>query len=158
VPTPPAKSQKTPAIQPTTIISPSSFRSRRSSFLIDELHLGDLSETVVVVSNAPHDRPCGLVCHLIGNRASFLCTKAPMVRIPNELSLTSTCCPSGRSLVVLEKPSSLLIAHDGLIHFDEHPLDHRLRQPVPLQCLIIECLERHQHFELCERCLPKVLV
>src|SRR5262245_727376 len=53
---------------------------------------------------------------------------------------------------------SLLTEHDGLIHFDEHLLDHRLRQSVPLQCLIIECLERHQHFELCERCLPKVLV
>ena len=55
-------------------------------------------------------------------------------------------------------PVSLLTEHDGLIHFDEHLLDHRLRQSVPLQCLIIECLERHQHFELGERCLPKVLV
>ena len=55
-------------------------------------------------------------------------------------------------------PVSLLTEHDGLIHFEEHPLDHRLRQSVPLQCLIIECIERHQHFELGERCLPKVLV
>src|SRR5262245_48112978 len=47
----------------------------------------------------------------------------------------------------------LLIAHDGLIHFLERPLDHRFRQSVPLQYLIID----HQHFELCERCLPKVL-
>src|SRR5262245_49100081 len=45
--------------------------------------------------------------------------------------------------------------HDGFIRFDERPLDHRLRQSVPLQYLIIE---PHQHFELCERCLPKVLV
>src|SRR6516164_8291557 len=52
-------------------------------------------------------------------------------------------------------PVSLLIEHDGFIHFDERLLDHRLRQSVPLQYLIIE---RHQHFELCERCLPKVLV
>jgi hypothetical protein len=36
-----------------------------------------LSETVVVQGNAPHNRPSFLVCHLIGNRASFLCTKAP---------------------------------------------------------------------------------
>jgi hypothetical protein len=37
--------------------------------------------------NAPHDRPGFLVGHLIGNRASFLCTKAPMLRVPrNELS------------------------------------------------------------------------
>src|SRR5215471_5741490 len=50
---------------------------------------------------------------------------------------------------------SLLIEHDGLIHFDERPLDHRLRQSVPLQYLIIK---PHQHFELCERRLPKVLV
>jgi hypothetical protein len=54
-----------------------------------------------------------------------------------------------------KKPSSLLIEHDGFIHFDERPLDHRLRQPIPLQYLIIE---RHQHFELSERYLPKVLV
>src|SRR6516225_9048178 len=58
-----------------------SFIANRSSFLIGELLLGKLSETVVVVSNAPHDRPGFLVGHLIGNRASFLCTKAPMLRI-----------------------------------------------------------------------------
>jgi len=52
--------------------------------------------------------------------------------------------------VVLEKPSSLLTEHDGLIHFEERPLDHRFRQSVPLQYPIIE---PHQHFELCERCL-----
>src|SRR5262245_29423496 len=60
--------------------------ANRSSFLIGELLLGKLSETVVVVGNAPHDRPGFFVGHLIGNRASFLCTKAPMLRIPNELS------------------------------------------------------------------------
>src|SRR6516165_6546931 len=58
--------------------------ANRSSFLIGELLLGKLSEAVVVQGNAPHDRPGFLVSHLIGNRASFLCTKAPMVRIPNE--------------------------------------------------------------------------
>jgi hypothetical protein len=50
--------------------------------LIGELHLGKLSETVVVHGNAPHDRPRLLVGHLVGNRASFLCTEAPMLRIP----------------------------------------------------------------------------
>ena len=59
-----------------------SFIANRSSFLIGELLLGNLSETVVVVGNAPHDRPGLVVGHLIGNRASFLCTKAPMRRIP----------------------------------------------------------------------------
>jgi hypothetical protein len=59
------------------------------------------------------------------------------------------------AIMVLEKPSSLLIEHDGFIRFDERPLDRRLWQSVPLQYLIIE---PHQHFELCERCLPKVLV
>src|SRR5262249_10955630 len=54
----------------------------RPSFLIGELLLGKVSETIVVVGNAPHDRPGFLVGHLIGNRASFLCTKAPMLRIP----------------------------------------------------------------------------
>src|SRR5262249_48787093 len=44
------------------------------------------------------------------------------------------------AIMVLEKPSSPLIEHDGLIHFEERPLDHRLRQSVPLQCLIIERL------------------
>jgi hypothetical protein len=53
-----------------------------SSFLNGELPLGKLSETVVVVGNLPHDRPGVLVGHLIGNRASFLCTKAPMLRVP----------------------------------------------------------------------------
>src|SRR5262249_24429425 len=61
-----------------------SFSSNR--FLIGELHLGKLSETVVVHGNAPHDRPRFLVSHLIGNRASFLCTKAPMLRVPDKLS------------------------------------------------------------------------
>src|SRR5262249_2732498 len=59
-----------------------SFIANRSSFLIGELLLGKLSETVVVQGNAPHNCPCGLVCHLIGNRAGFLCTEAPMVRVP----------------------------------------------------------------------------
>ena len=51
-----------------------SFWSNRSSFLIGELFLGNLSET--------HDRPGFFVGHLIGNRASLLCTKAPMLRVP----------------------------------------------------------------------------
>src|SRR5262249_5681095 len=92
----PAKPQITPAIQPTTSISPSSLSSKRSSFLIDELLIGKLSETVVVHGNAPYDRPGFLVGHVIGNRASLLCTKAPMRRIPNEVSghqLTSTSVP-----------------------------------------------------------------
>jgi hypothetical protein len=37
----------------------------------------------------------------------------------------------------LGEASSLLIEHDGLIHFHERPLDHRLRQSVSLQYLII---------------------
>ena len=59
------------------------------------------------------------------------------------------------AIMVLQKPSSLLTEHDCFIHFDEHPLDYRLRQSVPLQYPIID---PHQHFELCERCLPKALV
>ena len=122
-----------------------SFSSNR--FLIGELYLGKLSKTVVVHGNAPHDRPRFLVCHLVGNRASFLCTEAPMGRVPGKLSdhqLILTFVPWPKSWS-LEKPSSLLIEHDGLIHFEERPLDRRLRQSVPLQYLIIE---RHQHFEL----------
>ena len=34
------------------------------------------------------------------------------------------------AIMVLQKASSLLTEHDGLIHFNEHPLDHRLRQSV----------------------------
>src|SRR5215467_12456427 len=56
------------------------------SRFLNELNLGKLSETVIVHGNAPHDRPRFLVSHLIGNHASFLCTKAPMLRIPDELS------------------------------------------------------------------------
>jgi hypothetical protein len=48
-------------------------------FPVGELLLGKLSETVA-------DRPGVLVCRLVGNRASFFSTKAPMVRVPNELS------------------------------------------------------------------------
>src|SRR5262249_46576362 len=62
----------------------SSFSSNR--FLIGESLLGKLSETVVLHGNAPHDRPCSLVSHLIDNRASFLCTRAPMLRVPDKFS------------------------------------------------------------------------
>src|SRR5215831_8923567 len=65
----------------------------RSFFLSEKLLLRKLSETVVVVGNAPYDRPGFLVGHLVGNRASFLCTKAPLCRVPDELltiSLTSS--------------------------------------------------------------------
>src|SRR5262245_27107133 len=61
----------------------------RSSILSGKLDLGKLGEAVVVVGNAPHDRPGLLEGHLVGNRASFLCTKAPMLRA-NELSAWHT--------------------------------------------------------------------
>src|SRR6516164_10352511 len=54
--------------------------ANRSSFLIGELLLGKLSEAVVVQGNAPHDRPGFLVGHLIGNRASFICTSGSQKR------------------------------------------------------------------------------
>src|SRR5215831_6465769 len=72
----------------------------RPSFLIGELRLGKLSETVVVVGDAPHDRPGFLMCHLVGNCASFLSSKAPMLRVPSKLSdhqLTSTSVPWPKS-------------------------------------------------------------
>src|SRR6516162_9761172 len=75
-----------------------SFIANRSSFLIGELLLGKLSETVVVQGNAPHDRPGFLVGHLIGNRASLLCTKAPMRRIPETNFLQGITSVSGRDV------------------------------------------------------------
>jgi hypothetical protein len=60
-------------------------------FLSGELLLGKLGETVVVVGNAPQDRPAVLVRHLIGNRASFLCTKPPMPRVPKSNFLDGHC-------------------------------------------------------------------
>jgi len=60
-----------------------SFVANRSSFLIGELLLGKLSETVVVVGNAPHGHSRFLVGHLVGNRASFLGPEAPMLRSPS---------------------------------------------------------------------------
>src|SRR5262249_43813197 len=60
--------------------------SSSSSCLIDELLLGKLSETVVIVGNAPYGRPGFLVVRLIGNRASFLCTEAPMRRVQKIVS------------------------------------------------------------------------
>src|SRR5262249_48059899 len=74
-----------------------SFVANRSSFLIGELLLGKLSKAVVVVGNAPHDRPGCLVGHLIGNRASFLCTKAPMLRTPETNFLQGITSINGRS-------------------------------------------------------------
>jgi hypothetical protein len=62
------------------------------------LLLGKLSEAVVVVGNAPHDRAGFLVSHLIGNRASFLCTKAPMVRVPDTNFLQGITSISGRDV------------------------------------------------------------
>src|SRR5215471_11287477 len=75
-----------------------SFFANRSSFLIGKLLLGKLSETVVVQGNAPHNRPCSLVGHLIGNRASFLCTKAPMLRVPETNFLQGITSISGRDV------------------------------------------------------------
>src|SRR5262245_59985981 len=75
-----------------------SFIANRSSFLIGELLLGKLSETVVVQGNAPHNCPCGLVCHLIGNRAGFLCTEAPMVRVPETNFLQGITSINGRDV------------------------------------------------------------
>src|SRR5215831_19715663 len=120
----------------------------RSFFLIGELLLGNLSETVVVLGNAPHDRPSFLVGHLIGNRASFLCTKrqwlgsqmdfldtislprraVPRPKIAPAVDDRGTAAPPSRVI-----PVSLLTEHDSFIHFDERPLHHRLPQSVPLQ-------------------------
>ena len=72
--------------------------SSRSSFLIEELLLGKLGETVAVHGNASHDPPRFLVCHLVGNRASFLCTEAPMIRVPKSNFLDGhqiDWCPAG---------------------------------------------------------------
>src|SRR5262245_37315238 len=65
-------------------------------FLNSSLLLGKLSETVVVVGDAPQDRPAVLVRHLVGNRASFLCTEAPMPRVPKSNFLQGITSISGR--------------------------------------------------------------
>jgi hypothetical protein len=70
------------------------------------LHLGKLSETVIVHGNAPHDRPGFLVSHLIGNRASFLCTKAPMCRIPETNFLQGITSINGRDAQAVFLPPS----------------------------------------------------
>jgi len=44
------------------------------------------------------NRPGFLVSHLIGNRASFLCTKAPMLRIPETNFLQGITSISGRDI------------------------------------------------------------
>ena len=63
----------------------------RSSILSGKLDLGELSETVVVVGNAPHDRSGFLVGHLVGNRASFhQCARSQLkflaISLPRHLS------------------------------------------------------------------------
>src|SRR5262249_29266299 len=77
------------------------------SFLTGESLLGKLSETVVLQGNAPHDRPCSLVSHLIDNRASFLCTKAPMLRVISVWHQISGC--SCVTCVDCEWPVVLLV-------------------------------------------------
>src|SRR5262249_10992343 len=92
-----------------------SFSSDR--FLNDELLLGKLSETVVVVGNAPHNRPRFLICHLIGNvRASSArkrqCSGSQVafltISLPRHLS-------PGRSLVVF---GEAVISADRARRFD----------------------------------------
>jgi hypothetical protein len=92
------KGQKTPRNWRSFGSGALSFIANRSSFLIGELLLSKLSETIVVVGNAAHDRPGFLVSHLIGNRASFLCTKAPMLRIPETNFLHGITSISGRDV------------------------------------------------------------
>src|SRR5215831_10684001 len=58
------------------------------------------------------DRPRFLMCHLISNRASFLCTKAPMVRVPDELfgwhSQDLLASSRHRSMHLLARPGGAL--------------------------------------------------
>src|SRR5262249_9166862 len=62
--------------------------------------------------------PGFLMCHLIGNRASFLCTKAPMLRVPK------TNFPHGISSGLPRTSSSALLALQHLLGGlrAEHPL------------------------------------
>jgi hypothetical protein len=113
-----------------------SFIASRSSFLIGELHLGKLSETVVVHGNAPHDRPRFLVCHLIGNRASFLCTEAPMLRVPETNFLQGITSISGRDvsddLLPPSPPAEKATARqDQTGDSKERGLPHQTVEPAP---------------------------
>jgi hypothetical protein len=72
----------------------------RSPSLIGELLLGKLGEPVVVCRDAPHNAPRDFVSHLVGNRAGFLSTKAPMLRIPYFLNAI---CGAMRWKLVLRK-------------------------------------------------------
>ena len=46
----------------------------------------------------PRHRPRFLVCHLVGNRASLLCTEALMLRVPETNFLQGITSISGRPL------------------------------------------------------------
>ena len=96
------------------------------------------------------DRKWKVAKEMVGRRLSQEEAKRLLAKLEWGQSLRLGAAPPSRVISV-----SLLIEHDGLIRFEERPVDHLLRQPVPFQCLIIE---RHQHCELGERCLPKVLV
>src|SRR5262245_33597422 len=71
--------------------SPIGPRSIVLLFLSSDLLLGKLSEAVVVVGNAPHNRSRFLVGHLVCNCSSFLCTVAPMPRVPKSNFLEWHC-------------------------------------------------------------------
>src|SRR5262249_57142880 len=99
-----------------------SFWSNRSFFLIGELLLGNLSETVVVVGNAPHDR-------------CFLCTKAPMLRVPHRtfwMALPRP--PRGEALRARADTRSIRLAGHGA---DGFSLEERL-------CRLVDCHDPSQ--------------
>ena len=105
----------------------------RSFFLSEKLLLRKLSETVVVVGNAPYDRPGFLVGHLVGNRASFLCTKAPLCRVPDELltiSLTSSSNLGGFSASECEAVHTSLLFRPPKVRHRSLPREGKMaRQP-----------------------------
>ena len=78
---------------------PMGYQDRYEGLALDylsKMKIAVMMRQLDLEGNAPHDRPGFLVCHLIGNRASFLRTKAPMLRVPETNFLHGIRSISGR--------------------------------------------------------------
>src|SRR5262245_46003662 len=98
------------ALDGMAMASPNHDVSRRGGDVGPHRHLEDQTDQLL------------FFCHLSSRGAKHYSHASRSLRSP---CLASAIRPASRVI-----PVSLLIEHDGLIHFEERPLDHRLGQSV----------------------------